>query len=71
MGVLFTQNAFLHNGWNILELFVVIIIFLVLSPIDIGEHLTAMKSLHALSALRPLSMISKFRSIFIFYDYYL
>ena len=59
-GLLFGEEAYLRNGWNILDGIVVIISFVCLDFVSGGAE--GLNSLRAIRAVRPLRTLSRFKS---------
>jgi Ca2+-binding EF-hand superfamily protein len=57
MGFIFSRYAYLHDGWNLLDFFIVVISIINLSLS--GSSLKAFKSIRAMRALRPLRLVSR------------
>ena len=60
-GFLFHKGAYLRNGWNVLDFFVVVV-----SIVDLvfsGSGLTFLKALRALRALRPLRLVRRLQGM--------
>lgn len=57
MGVVFTRNAYLHDGWNVLDFVAVVssVVNLALPNVDLGF----VRVVRALRILRPLRLISR------------
>ena len=60
LGLLFGEEAYLRNGWNILDGIVVIISFVCLDFVSGGAE--GLNSLRAIRAVRPLRTLSRFKS---------
>merc|ERR1711871_251075 len=59
LGFVFGKDAYLRNGWNCLDFFLVLLSIVLLAS-EGNESLAALRSLRALRALRPLRVLSRY-----------
>merc|ERR1711871_1743265 len=59
LGFVFGKDAYLRNGWNCLDFFLVMLSIVLLAS-EGNESLAALRSLRALRALRPLRVLSRY-----------